>query len=80
MQAADVRELCTEEYIWAKGIEVIGGWEKLHNEDLHDLYSSPNIMWVIKSRRIRWAGLASCTRGKRNAYRVLVGKDDTCKN
>jgi hypothetical protein len=52
MQAADVRELCTEEDIWAQCVEVIGSWEKLHNDDLHDLYSSPNIKWVIKSRRI----------------------------
>jgi hypothetical protein len=52
MQAADVQELCTEEDIWAQGIELIRGWEKLHNEDLHDLFSSPDIMWVIKSRRI----------------------------
>jgi hypothetical protein len=52
MQAADVREMCTEEDIWVQSIELIGGWEKLHNEDLHDLFSSPNLMWVIKSRRI----------------------------
>jgi hypothetical protein len=33
-----------------------GSWRKLHNDELHDLYSSPNIVWVIKSRRLRWAG------------------------
>ena len=49
MQAADIQELCTEEDTCAQGAEVRGGWEKLHNEDLHDLYFSPNIMWVIKS-------------------------------
>jgi hypothetical protein len=54
--AADVQELCTEEDIWAQGIEVIDGWEELHNEDLHELQSSPNIIWVIKSRRMRWTG------------------------
>jgi hypothetical protein len=36
--------------------EVAGGWSKLHNEELHDLYSSPSIIRVIKSRRMRWAG------------------------
>jgi hypothetical protein len=39
-----------------KGDEVIRGWRKLHNEELHNLYFSPNIIRVIKSRRIRWAG------------------------
>jgi hypothetical protein len=40
----------------AKRDEVIGGWRKLHNEELHDLYSSPSIIRIMKSRRMRWAG------------------------
>jgi hypothetical protein len=53
MQAVDVREMCTEEHVCAQGVEVIEGWEKLHNEDLNDLFSSPDVMWVIKSRGMR---------------------------
>jgi hypothetical protein len=51
-------------------------WRKLHNEELHNLYSSPNIIRMIKSKRIRWAGHVPRMRTKRNAYRILVGKPD----
>jgi hypothetical protein len=53
--------------------EVTGRWRKLHNEELHDLYSSPSILWMIKSRRMRWAGLVVRVREKRNTYRLLEG-------
>jgi hypothetical protein len=54
--------------------EVTGDWRKLHNEELHNLHSSPNIIRMIKSRRMRWAGHAARLREKRNAYRILSGK------
>jgi hypothetical protein len=53
---------------------VTGGWRKLHNEELHNLYSSPSIIRIIKSRRMRWAGHVARIGGKRNAYRISVGK------
>ena len=54
--------------------EVRGEWRKLHNEELNDLYCSSNIVRVIKSRRMRWAGHVARMREGRGAYRVLVGK------
>jgi hypothetical protein len=51
-------------------------WRRLHNEDLNDLYSSPNILRVIKSRRMRWAGHVARMVEERGAYRVLVGKPE----
>jgi hypothetical protein len=53
--------------------EVTGEWRKLHNEELRDLYSSPSIIRIIKSRRMRWAGHVARMGDKRNAYRLLVG-------
>jgi hypothetical protein len=50
--------------------------EKLHNEEFHNLYSSPNIIRVIKSRRMRRAGHVARKGEKRNAYRILVGKPE----
>jgi len=58
----------------AKGDEVTGEWRKLHNEELNDVYCSPNIVWVIKSRRMRWAGHVACMGETRGIYKVLVGK------
>ena len=54
--------------------EVTGEWRRLHNEELNDLYSSPNIVWVIKSRRMRWAGHVARMGEERGLYRVLLGK------
>jgi hypothetical protein len=56
--------------------EVAGEWRKLHNEELHDLYSSPNIVRVIKSRRMRWMGHVVLMGEERGMYRVLVGKPE----
>jgi hypothetical protein len=50
-------------------------WRKLHNEEIHNLYSSPNIIRMIKSRRMRWAENVA-RMGKRNVYRTLVGKPE----
>jgi len=54
--------------------EVTGEWRKLHNEELNDLYCSPNIVWVTKPRRMGWAGYATHMGERRGVYRVLVGK------
>jgi hypothetical protein len=54
---------------------VTGGWRKLHNEELHNLYSSSSIIGIIKSKRMRWARHVAQME-KRNVYRVLVGKPE----
>jgi hypothetical protein len=56
--------------------EVIGEWRKLHNQELHDLYSSPSIIRIMKLRRMRWAWHVARMGAKRNAYRLLVGKPE----
>jgi hypothetical protein len=56
--------------------EVTGGWRKLHNEELRDLYFSPSIIRVIKSGRMRLVGHVARVGKKRNAYRLLVGKPE----
>jgi hypothetical protein len=55
---------------------VTGEWRKLHNEELHNLYSLPSIIRIIKSRRMRWAGHVARMGEKRNVYMLLVGKPE----
>jgi hypothetical protein len=56
--------------------EVTGGWRKLHNEELHGLYSSPSIVRVIKARRMRWEGHVARMGAVRGAYNILVGRPE----
>ena len=56
--------------------EVTREWRKLHNEELNNLYSSPNIVWVIKSRRMRWLGHVVHMGERRGMYKVLVRKSE----
>jgi hypothetical protein len=59
-----------------KTAEVTGNWRKLHNEELHNLYSSPDIVRMIKSRRMGCAGHVARMGEKRNSYRIKVGKPE----
>jgi hypothetical protein len=56
--------------------EVTGQWRRLHNKELYGLYSSPSIIRVTKSRRLRWAGHVARMGERRGAYRALVGKPE----
>jgi hypothetical protein len=56
--------------------EIVGGWRKLHNEELYNLYSWPNVIIMIKSARVRWAGNVAPMEAKRNEYTILVGKPE----
>jgi hypothetical protein len=56
--------------------EVTGEWRKRHNEEFHDLYSSPSIIRIVKARRMRWAWHVTRMGKKRNAYRLFVGKPE----
>jgi hypothetical protein len=56
--------------------EVTGGWRKLHNEELHNMYSPPSIIRMITSRRMRWAEHVARIGTRKNAYRILVGKPE----
>jgi hypothetical protein len=57
-------------------LEVAGGWRRLHHEELYNLYASQNIMRVIKSGRMRWAGHVALMREMRNPYTILVRKPE----
>jgi hypothetical protein len=54
--------------------EVTGEWRRSHNKEVNDLYSSPNIIRVIKSRRVRWGGHVACVGRNRGAYRILMAR------
>jgi hypothetical protein len=56
--------------------EVAGSWRRLHNEELHNLYASPNIIRVIKSRRLKWAGHVARMEEVKNAYTIFDGKPE----
>jgi hypothetical protein len=62
--------------IFGPKMEEDGSWRKLHNDELHNLYSSPNTVRVIKVRRLRWAGHVACMGEGRGVYRVLAGKPE----
>jgi hypothetical protein len=59
-----------------RSVKVTGEWRQLHNEEFRDLYSSPSIIKIIKSRRMRWAGHVGRMGEKINAYRLFVGKPE----
>jgi hypothetical protein len=62
--------------VFEKRDEETGGWRKLHNEELRNLYSSPIIFRIIKSRRMGWEWHVARMKEKRNAYRILVGNPE----
>jgi hypothetical protein len=66
----------SEKRIFGSKREEDGSWRKLHNDELHNLYSSPNIVRVIKSRRMKWTGYEAHMREGRGVYRVLVGRPE----
>jgi hypothetical protein len=70
------KEIHNYNIISLKGDEVTGEWRRLHNEELNGLYSSPTIIRVIKSRRMRWAGHVARTGEGRGAYKILVRRPE----
>jgi hypothetical protein len=73
MPLCDLENRVLSRIFGPKRDEVTGEWRKLHNEELHDLYSSPSIIRIIKARMKRWAGHIDQMGEKRNTYRLLVG-------
>jgi hypothetical protein len=71
-----LREECRLRVFGPKRDEVTKEWRKLHNEELNDLYSLPNIVWVVKSRRMRWAGHVARMGEDRGVHRMLVWKPE----
>ena len=69
--------VCREDILGPKRDGVTGEWRKLHNEEINDLYSSPNIVRVIKWRRMRWAGHVARMGEGRGVHKVLVRKPET---
>ena len=61
---------------WAKRHEITGEWRKFYNAELHAMYTSPNIIRILKSRRLRWTGHVTRLEQSRNTYRVLVEKPE----
>jgi hypothetical protein len=57
----------------SKREETVGGWRRVHNEELHNFYASPNVIRLIKSRKMRWMGHVACLGQMRNSYNILVG-------
>jgi hypothetical protein len=55
---------------------MVGGWGRLHNEKLHNMYTSPNIIQVIKSRRMRYVGHTAHMVGMRNAHNILIANPE----
>jgi hypothetical protein len=58
----------------SKREDVVGGWRRLHNEELRNLYASPDVIRVIKAMVLRWSGHTACVTGMRNSYNILVEK------
>jgi hypothetical protein len=72
----EIANKCLYVILFGPKREEDGSWRKLHNGELYDLYSSPNIVRVIKSRRMRWAGHVARMGEVRDVYRVLVGRSE----